>query len=57
VIEKAWVVVTTEDGTTFVFRVDDAYSMSYAKAYKFGGQDITVAVRTLVDGIVYHYDA
>jgi len=31
--------------------------MSYAKAYKFGGQDITVAVRTLVDGIVYHYDA
>ena len=57
VIEKAWVLITTEDGTTFVFRVDDSLSMSYAKAYKFGGQDITVAVRTLVDGIVYHYDA
>jgi len=55
-IEKAWVIVTTAEGAEFIFRVDDADSMSYAKAYKFG-DDFTVAVRVLVDGKIYTYNA
>ena len=55
-IEKAWMLVTAESGTVYTFRVDNSTSLSYAKPYMFG-DDYKVAMRVLVDGKIYHYDA